>query len=313
MTIVTVTTSGAHQPPLLPKMSLETCLVSMLMLHVLLLSPCAKGSLTDPKVCSFRTRYYRRQDFRLVRRLGAGKFSDVFEAVHEDVITHRFRNGPSTDFLEREKSLVVIKCLKPVSARKIKRELLVLSCVSHLPNMARLIGVCWGDDTKNCSELESRNINNSSYFPAIILQHAGPNSQWLCHGVTGFLSEDEIKYFLFHLLQAVGSLHSNGIMHRDVKPRNVLITREDFDLPSGTGLTWKACKGQSKRSIMLIDFGLADFYLPGQRYNVRVASRHYKAPELLINHEYYDYSLDIWSVGCILAGLLLRREPLFRG
>jgi len=189
----------------------------------------------------------------------------------------------------------------------------VLSCVSHLPNMARLIGVCWEVDKKNCNEIESRNINNSSYFPAIILQHAGSNSQWLCHGVTGFLSEDEIKYFLFHLLQALSSLHSNGIMHRDVKPRNVLITREDFDLPSDTGETWRAHKGQSKRSIMLIDFGLADFYLPGQRYNVRVASRHYKAPELLINYEYYDYSLDIWSVGCILAGLLLRREPFFRG
>ena len=109
MTIATVTISGAQQHLLLPKMSLETCLVSMLMLHVLFLSPCAKGSLTDPEVGSCRTRYYRRQDFRLVRRLGAGKFSDVFEAVHEDVITHRLRNGPSTDFLEREKTLVVIK------------------------------------------------------------------------------------------------------------------------------------------------------------------------------------------------------------
>ena len=64
---------------------------------------------------------------------------------------------------------------------------------------------------------------------------------------------------------------------------------------------------------MLIDLGLADFYLPNQNYNVRVASRHYKAPELLLGNEYYDYGIDIWGVGCILAGLLLRREPLFRG
>ena len=64
---------------------------------------------------------------------------------------------------------------------------------------------------------------------------------------------------------------------------------------------------------MLIDLGLADFYLPNTRYNVRVASRHYKSPELLIGYEYYDYAIDMWGVGCILAGLLLRREPFFRG
>ena len=65
---------------------------------------------------------------------------------------------------------------------------------------------------------------------------------------------------------------------------------------------------------MLIDLGLADFYVPGVLYNVRVASRHYKAPELLTGMESYDYAVDLWGVGCILAGLLLRRrEPLFRG
>lgn len=66
-------------------------------------------------------------------------------------------------------------------------------------------------------------------------------------------------------------------------------------------------------SLMLIDLGLADFYLPHERYNVRVASRHYKAPELLVGYGYYDFGIDIWGVGCILAGLLLRVEPLFRG
>jgi len=64
---------------------------------------------------------------------------------------------------------------------------------------------------------------------------------------------------------------------------------------------------------MLIDLGLADFFFPNTQYNVRVASRHYKAPELLVGNENYDYSIDLWGVGCILAGLLFRREPFFRG
>ena len=65
--------------------------------------------------------------------------------------------------------------------------------------------------------------------------------------------------------------------------------------------------------LMLLDLGLADFYIPNTRYNVRVASRHYKSPELLIGYQYYDYCVDMWPVGCILAGLLFRREPFFRG
>jgi len=89
-------------------------------------------------------------------------------------------------------------------------------------------------------------------------------------------------------------------MHRDAKPRNVLINRSFPD-------------DEAKRSLCLTDLGLADFYVPGQQYNVRVASRHYKVPELLVGYEFYDYALDIWGVGCILADLLLRREPFFRG
>lgn len=46
---------------------------------------------------------------------------------------------------------------------------------------------------------------------------------------------------------------------------------------------------------------------------MRVASRYYKGPELLVNLQAYDYSLDIWSLGCMLAGLVFKREPFFYG
>ena len=75
----------------------------------------------------------------------------------------------------------------------------------------------------------------------------------------------------------------------------------------------KPATGLTASPLMLIDLGLADFYLPNQKYNVRVASRHYKSPELLINYQFYDYGVDMWPVGCILAGLLFRKEPFFRG
>merc|ERR1712032_336405 len=58
------------------------------------------------------------------------------------------------------------------------------------------------------------------------------------------------------------------------------------------------------RKLRLIDWGLAEFYHPGKEYNVRVASRYYKGPELLVDLQLYDYSLDMWSLGCMLAGVL---------
>ncbi len=99
---------------------------------------------------------------------------------------------------------------------------------------------------------------------------------------------------MFKLLQSLDYCHSLGIMHRDVKPGNVLVCRHSGEL-------------------CLIDWGLADFYIPGKRFAVRVGTRAYKAPEMLLGFRFYDYAVDIFSAGCILAGLLFRKEPFFAG
>merc|ERR1711957_671253 len=54
-------------------------------------------------------------------------------------------------------------------------------------------------------------------------------------------------------------------------------------------------------------------YHPGREYNVRVASRYFKGPELLVDLQEYDYSLDMWSLGCMFAGMIFRKEPFFHG
>jgi len=54
------------------------------------------------------------------------------------------------------------------------------------------------------------------------------------------------------------------------------------------------------------------FFL-GQEYNVRVASRYFKGPELLVDFQQYDYSLDMWSLGCVFAGMIFKKEPFFHG
>mmetsp|Transcript_23043 Transcript_23043/g.35566 ORF Transcript_23043/g.35566 Transcript_23043/m.35566 type:complete len:453 (+) Transcript_23043:82-1440(+) len=300
-----------------------------------------------------------RDNYQLLKKLGSGKFSDVFEAVDcsngNNISTYNSSGGrigsreantpneANDDYSNR----VVIKCLKPVNERKIRREVLVLSHCTQIPNLAKLIGVIWEDyytdhsREHHASASTSTKRTSTNLPPSLILQHAGPNARWLCHG-TGmdafrnrdvatsstnptstsssahnsnansmYLTEEEIKYFVYQLLIALNGLHSQGIIHRDVKPRNVLISRGNY-CTKNDGDNSNDNTGVG-RSLMLIDLGLADFYIPGQRYNVRVASRHYKSPELLVGYEYYDYALDMWGVGCILAGLLLRREPFFRG
>jgi len=99
---------------------------------------------------------------------------------------------------------------------------------------------------------------------------------------------------MYELLKALDFAHSNGIMHRDVKPHNVMIDHQN-------------------RTLRLIDWGLAEFYHKDQEYNVRVASRYFKGPELLVEMQDYDYSLDMWSLGCMFAGIIFKKEPFFRG
>lgn len=108
------------------------------------------------------------------------------------------------------------------------------------------------------------------------------------------LQDMDIRYYIYELLKALKYCHSAGIMHRDVKPHNVMIDHKN-------------------KKLRLIDWGLAEFYHPKQEYNVRVASRYFKGPELLVNMRDYDYSLDMWSLGCMLAGMIFIMHPLFRG
>ena len=80
------------------------------------------------------------------------------------------------------------------------------------------------------------------------------------------MTDMEVRFYLYELLKvkmiitkALDFCHSRGIMHRDVKPQNIIVNPK-------------------KQVLKLIDWGLAEFYHMGQDYNVRVASRYFKGP-----------------------------------
>ena len=99
------------------------------------------------------------------------------------------------------------------------------------------------------------------------------------------LTSFEIRFYLFEVLKALDFCHSKGVMHRDIKPHNIMIDHQ-------------------QRKLRVIDWGLAEFYYPGRELNVRVASRYYKGPELLVNDQLYGYALDMWSLGTMMAAMV---------
>ncbi|KAF6004859.1 hypothetical protein F1559_003145 [Cyanidiococcus yangmingshanensis] len=112
------------------------------------------------------------------------------------------------------------------------------------------------------------------------------------------LSQDHIRWLMYQLLQALHYMHSCNVLHRDIKPNNIMIN--------------ELC------DLRVIDFGLARLAYNQQEdmacWTDYVATRWYRAPELIMSYSSrYSAAIDIWSAGCIFAELLNHGEPLFPG
>jgi casein kinase II subunit alpha len=174
------------------------------------------------------------------------------------------------------KAKVVIKILKPIKKSKVLREIKVHRVLEACSGVPRLLDIVKDSTTK---------------IPALIMERC--QSQDLV-GLFSKVSEEDFKFYMFEVLKIIDSAHAKGVMHRDIKPSNILIDH-------------------SQRSVKIIDWGLAEFYFPDRPFNVKVASRYYKAPELLVNYQYYDYSVDMWAFGVMFAGFIFKKHPFFHG
>ncbi|CAG8948774.1 hypothetical protein HYFRA_00001896 [Hymenoscyphus fraxineus] len=239
------------------------------------------------------------ENYEVVRKIGRGKYSEVFEGIN--VVNYQ---------------KCVIKVLKPVKKKKIKREIKILQNLSGGPNIVALLDVV-RDQQVNLSPSSNHFgvvpkagvgiTGDDGYVPSdqetddsYMMQSKTPSLIFEYVNNTDFRSlypkfvDYDVRYYIYELLKALDFCHSKGIMHRDVKPHNVMIDHEN-------------------RKLRLIDWGLAEFYHLGTEYNVRVASRYFKGPELLVDFQEYDYSLDMWSLGAMFASMIFRKEPFFHG
>lgn len=102
-----------------------------------------------------------------------------------------------------------------------------------------------------------------------------------------------VKSYMHQMLDAIAFCHMHRILHRDLKPQNLLVDRYGH--------------------LKLADFGLArSFNVPMRAYTHEVVTLWYRAPEILLGTKFYSTGVDIWSLGCIFAEMILKR-PLFPG
>jgi len=111
------------------------------------------------------------------------------------------------------------------------------------------------------------------------------------------ISDDHCQFFLYQILRGMKFIHSAEVIHRDLKPRNLLVN--------------------SNCDLKICDFGLARVKFSNEEFvqcpmTEYVCTRWYRAPELLCSWTDYGKASDIWSIGCIFAEML-RRKPIFPG
>lgn len=163
----------------------------------------------------------------------------------------------------------------PITAKRVHRELRMLSSLKH-DNIVNLIDVVKAESYLNFDEIYLLFELMQTDLHKIIVS---PQP----------LSLDHVKIFVYQILRGLKYLHSARIIHRDIKPGNMLVN--------------------SNCLLKICDFGLARIDDPyGEAHLTQeVVTQYYRSPELLMEASRYSYAVDIWSVGCTFAELLGRR------
>ncbi|EIE27517.1 cell division control protein 2-like protein B [Coccomyxa subellipsoidea C-169] len=156
------------------------------------------------------------------------------------------------------------------------REIALLKELQH-PNIVRLRDVLWD----NC-----RLYLIMDYVELDLREHMDKNPE--------SSDLDNVKSYVYQILKAMQFCHAHRVLHRDLKPQNILIDR-------------------ASSTIKVADFGLARCFTPPIRpYTHEVVTLLYRAPEILLGSQLYSTPVDMWSIGCIFAELV-NGTPIFLG
>lgn len=200
--------------------------------------------------------------FEKHEKLGEGSYGIVYRATDT-----------------RDGSVVALKILKMDNLddgipSTLLREISILKSLNHI-NIVGLKDVC-----------------TSSIPIFLAFEYMDSDLRTLLNHIRRPLKESIIKSYAFQLIAAINFIHSHRIIHRDIKPDNLLLSK------SGV--------------LKICDFGMSRYFtVPMRPYTKGVVTLWYKAPELLVSTP-YDLSIDMWSAGCIIYEMATG-TPLFPG
>uniref|UniRef100_A0A8C8C5C7 Cyclin-dependent kinase 7 n=2 Tax=Salmoninae TaxID=504568 RepID=A0A8C8C5C7_ONCTS len=205
-----------------------------------------------------RAKRYEKLDF-----LGEGQFATVYKA----------RDKTNDTIVAIKKVKILVSCLLIMYLSGINRtalrEIKLLQELSH-PNIIGLLDA-FGHKS---------NIS-------LVFDYMETDLEVIIKDTSLVLTPANIKAFIVMTLQGLEYMHHHWVLHRDLKPNNLLLDENGV--------------------LKLADFGLAKaFGSPNRVYTHQVVTRWYRSPELLFGARMYGVGVDMWAVGCILAELLLR-------
>uniref|UniRef100_A0A0E0JT07 [RNA-polymerase]-subunit kinase n=1 Tax=Oryza punctata TaxID=4537 RepID=A0A0E0JT07_ORYPU len=212
--------------------------------------------------------------FHKLEKIGSGTYSNVYKA--KEVESGR---------VVALKKVRVDGVGEAESARFMAREIALLRHLGDHPNIVRLDGLV---------------TSRLATAPSLYLVF-----DYMDHDLTGLaaaaiaagqrFSLPQVKCYMKQLLTGIEHCHNKGVLHRDIKSSNLLVSNDGI--------------------LKIADFGLATSFDPDnkeQPMTSQVITLWYRPPELLLGATHYGVGVDLWSVGCILAELLLG-EPIFPG
>eukprot|EP01080_Neovahlkampfia_damariscottae_P004704 gene4704-8288_t len=213
--------------------------------------------------------------YEVKKILGSGAYGVVVSAYDKK----------NEKYVAIKKNLNVFE-LDPELQKRILRELKIMEHFDHHENVISLVDLIPPKDFDSFKDVYIVMDLMDGDFKSII---RGKNPQPLDDG--------GVKYFLYQLLRGVKYVHSANVLHRDIKPSNILLNKE---------MDVKICDFGLSRGVDMDDPTMSTQY---------VATRWYRAPELIMMWEKCSKEIDVWSIGCVFFELLqdIPRRPVFPG
>ncbi|KAK2709858.1 cyclin-dependent kinase 5-like [Artemia franciscana] len=204
------------------------------------------------------------QKYEKLEKIGEGTYGTVFKAknreTHEIVALKRVRLDDDDEGV-------------PSSAL---REICLLKELKH-KNIVRL-----------------HDVLHSEKKLTLVFEHCDQDLKKYFDSLNGEIDPDVVASFMYQLLRGLAYCHNHNVLHRDLKPQNLLINKNG--------------------DLKLADFGLARAYgIPVRCYSAEVVTLWYRPPDVLFGAKLYTTSIDMWSAGCIFAELANAGRPLFPG